>query len=263
MNKIHREWYDWTMNDGKKPAFLKKRVAYYVMGEEKWIYADSLEAIGTTPKRMYLCSTEGANDVFHSGTLEYDAPKGASYDKFTYDPLDKRIGDLERAQIQDYFTNQTYDLNLFGNGLVYHSAPFNQDTEITGWVRLCAWISMDVPDTDFKVSLAEILPDGKMIKLTQDQLRARYRESERVEKLVMPGEINLYTFNGFTFFSRRISKGSRLRLIISCTDSIYLEKNYNSGGIVAEESGRDARTAHVTVYHDEAHPSYIDLPMVR
>jgi putative CocE/NonD family hydrolase len=263
MNKIHQEWYDWTMKDGKKPTFLKKRVAYYVMGEEKWKYADSLEAIGATQKKMYLCSNGGANDVFHSGTLENDAPKGRLSDTFTYNPLDKRIGDLERVLIPDYFTDQTYDLNLFGNGLVYHSAPFAKDSEITGRVKLYTWISMDVPDTDFKVTLAEVLPDGKMIKLTQDLLRARYRESNRVEKLVIPGEINLYTFDGFTFFSRRISKGSRLRLIISCPNTIYLEKNYNSGGVVAEESGREARTAHVTLYHDKDHPSYLELPVAR
>jgi putative CocE/NonD family hydrolase len=263
MNKIHHEWYDWTMKKGKKPAFLKKRVAYYVMGEEKWKYADSIEAIGTTPNKMYLCSNGSANDVFHSGTLENNAPADKHSDTFIYDPLDQRIGDLERVLIPDYFTDQTYDLNLFGNGLVYHSAPFTLDIEITGWVRLCAWISMDVPDTDFKVSLAEILPDGKMIKLTQDLMRARYRESNRVEKLVKPGEINQYTFDGFTFFSRRISKGSRLRLIISCPNTIYLEKNYNSGGIIAEESAKDARTAHVTLYHDKDHPSYVELPMIR
>jgi len=263
MNKIHLEWYDWTMKGGKRPAFLKKRVAYYVMGEEKWKYADSLEKIGAVPKKMYLCADGRANDVFHSGTLEDQLRKGTPYDVFTYDPLDKRIGDLEWKQVNDYLTDQTYDLNLFGNGLVYHSEPFAKDTEITGWVKLFAWISMDVPDTDFKVTLAEILPDGKMIKLTQDLLRARYRESKRVEKLVVPGEINLYTFDGFTFFSRRISKGSRLRLIISCPNTIFLEKNYNSGGIVAEESGRDARTAHVTLYHDKTHPSYVELPVVR
>ena len=62
---------------------------------------------------------------------------------------------------------------------------------------------MDVPDTDFMVTLSEIFPNGKVIRLTQDMLRARYRESQRQEKLVVPGEINLYTFSGFTFFSRR------------------------------------------------------------
>jgi putative CocE/NonD family hydrolase len=263
MNKLHKDWYDWTMKGGKKPAFLKKRVAYYVMGEEKWKYADSLETIGATPKKMYLNSKDGANDVFHSGTLENTAPKGTHSDTFTYDPLDKRFGNLEREEIPDYLTDQMYDLNLFGNGLVYHSEPFAKDTEITGWVKLSAWMELNVTDTDFSVCLSEVLPQGKVIKLTQDWIRARYRESLREDKLVIPGEINLYTFDEFTFFSRRIVKGSRLRLIISCPNSIYIEKNYNSGGVVAEESGKDAQTAHIILYHDKDHPSYLELPEVK
>jgi len=263
MNKLHKEWYDWTMKVGKKPTFLKKRVAYYVMGEEKWKFADSLEEIPAITKKMYLNSIAGANDVFHSGTLVNAVPKGTRSDIYTYDPLDTRYGELERKVLADYLTDQTYHLNLFGNGLVYHSAPFNRDTEITGWVKLFAWISLDVPDTDFTVVLSEVLPNGQVIKLTQDWLRARYRQSGKQAKLVVPGEINLYTFDGFTFFSRRMSKGSRLRLIISCPNTIYLEKNYNSGGVVAEESGKDARTAHVTLYHDQDHASYLEVPLVR
>ncbi|OGN98187.1 MAG: hypothetical protein A2Z71_01540, partial [Chloroflexi bacterium RBG_13_50_21] len=269
MNKLHKEWYDWTMKGGKKPTFLKKRVAYYVVGEEKWKYADSLEEIPTRTQKMYLSSENGARDVFHSGKLETKAPTGAGTarsshaDTFTYDPLDKRPGQLERKEIREYLTDQTYDLNLFGNGLVYHSEPFSKDTEITGWVKLFAWMELDVPDTDFTVMLGEVLPNGTVIKLTQGWLRARYRESNRVEKLVVPGEINLYTFEGFTFFSRRIAKGSRLRLLITCPNTIYLEKNYNRGGVIAEESGKDARTAHVILYHDPDHPSHLELPVVR
>jgi putative CocE/NonD family hydrolase len=266
MNKLHKEWYDWTMKKGKKPVFLKKRVAYYVMGEEKWKYANSLEEIPAHVQKMYLSSDNGARDVFHSGSLETKEPKGAHTaraDSFTYDPLDNRLGDLERKEIRDYLTDQTYELNLFSNGLVYHSEPFTKDTEITGWVKLFAWMELDVPDTDFTVLVEEVLPDGKLIKLTQDWLRARYRESKRVEKLVTPGEINLYIFDGFTFFSRRIAKGSRLRMLISCPNTIYLEKNYNSGGAVAEESGKDARIAHVILYHDADHPSHLELPVVR
>jgi len=42
-----------------------------------------------------------------------------------------------------------------------------------------------------------------------------------------------------------------------------LEKNYNSGGVVAGETAKDARTAHITVYHDAAHPSRLELPLVQ
>ncbi len=272
-NKLHKEWYDWTMKDGKKPEFLKKHVAYYVMGAEKWKYAESLEAIPSKPVKLYLDSTEeGANSVFSSGMLSKKRPSMTTSDKYTYDPLDTRPGELEVKLgrepgsyniMNTSAKSQRYALNLFGNGLIYHSEPLPEDTEITGYVKLVVWIAMDVLDTDFMVTLHEIMPDGTSIQLTDDALRARYRDSPRKEKLVIPGEITRYEFKQFWFFSRRLSKGSRLRLVFWSPNSIHLEKNYNSGGVVAEESGKDARTAHITLYHDSDHPSYIEIPVVK
>jgi uncharacterized protein len=147
--------------------------------------------------------------------------------------------------------------------VVYHSAPFLEATEISGNIKLSVWMAMDVPDTDFAATLYEILPDGTSVQLTSDALRARYRESLREAKLVTPGQITEYDFDGFTWFSRRVSKGSRLRLVLSCINSINYEKNYNSGGTVESESGKDARVAHVTVYHDAEHPSMLEIPIVK
>jgi predicted acyl esterase len=133
---------------------------------------------------------------------------------------------------------------------------------VTGNLELELWMSLDVPDTDFIVAVYEILPDGTSVQLTSDLKRARYRESVRQEKLVEPGRIERYVFGNFTFFSRRISKRSRLRLVLTSPNTIQLQKNYNSGGVVTEESGKDARTAHVTVYHDADHPSVLKIPVV-
>jgi hypothetical protein len=55
---------------------------------------------------------------------------------------------------------------------------------------------MDVPDTDFSVTLYEILPDGSSVRLTSDRMRARYRESLSEEKLVKSGEISVAFSNG-------------------------------------------------------------------
>jgi putative CocE/NonD family hydrolase len=264
LNKLHKEWYDWTLKKGPQPEFLKKHVAYYLMGADEWKYSDTLESISNETMRLYLNSVNGqANSVFHSGTMDSTLPSAAQPDQYVYDPLDTRPAELEREEIKDSLTDQRYALNLFGNGLVYHSAPFDVDTEITGCLKLAVWLALDVPDTDFQVNVSEILFNGKHILLTQDWLRARYRESLRQEKLITPGEINRYEFNGFTFFSRRIARNSRLRLTISSPNSIYVQKNYNSGGVVAEESGRDARVAHVTLYHDADHPSCLELPIVK
>jgi putative CocE/NonD family hydrolase len=264
LNKLHREWYDWTMKGGAKPKFLENRVAYYVAGAEAWKYADSLQAIPTKSVKLYLASLHGApTDAFHSGTLTRTKVSQSPPASYVYDPLDLRPAELEREPIKNEVTDQRRALNLFGNGLVFHSDPFPEAAEITGYLKLVAWIALDVPDTDFAVNVYEIKPDGTSIALADDLKRARYRESLHQEKLVKPGAIERYEFGSFNFFSRRLEKGSRLRLVLSSPNSIYVEKNYNSGGEVAAESRADARTAHVALYQDAEHTSYLEVPIAR
>jgi uncharacterized protein len=264
MDRLNKDWYDYALKGTALPAFLKQRVAYYLMGLNVWKYADSLESISNETLGLYLQSNGSANDAFESGKLHPAQPPAQSpADSYIYDPLDTRFGELELKPNADYIKDQTAALNLFGGGLVYHTAPFEADTEISGHIRLDAWISMDVPDVDFIATLYEILQDGTSIFLTQDMKRARFRSSLRQEELVQPGEIICYTFNTFTFFSRQIARGSRLRLVFASPNSIQLEKNYCSGKPVQEESGADARTAHITLHHDSAHPSCLLLPLVK
>jgi putative CocE/NonD family hydrolase len=265
LNKLHREWYDWTMKGGPRPEFLKQRVAYYVTGgaHETWKYADSLEAIAGETRQLFLHSAGGqANDVFRSGALAAEKPAGEEPDHYVYDPLDVRPAELEKGENPDYLTDQRVAHNLAGGGVIYHSAPFSADTEVSGMPRLHVWIAMDVPDTDFAVALYEIKPDGGSVLLGEDLRRARHRESLTRETPVRPGEINRYDFE-LRFSSRVVAKGSRLRLVLAALNSTYYEKNYNSGGAVARESGKDARTAHVAVYHDAHHASVLELPVAR
>jgi putative CocE/NonD family hydrolase len=262
LNRLHKEWYDWTMKGGKQPAFLQKRVAYYVPGAEVWKYADSLEAIPTRPLTLYLSTPHGtANDVFRSGSLVRERPTKAAPARYIYDPLDVRFAELEKEEIKKEITDQRDALNLFGNGLVYHSEPLDRDTEVVGRMKFVAWITLDVPDTDFRVAVYEIQADGTSVFLAEDRLRARYRAGLRQEQLVRPGELQRYQFTSFPFVARRLAKGSRLRLLLASPNSIQWEKNYNSGRDVATETKRQARTAHVEVRQDGVCPSYLELPV--
>jgi uncharacterized protein len=264
LNKLHTEWYDWAMKGKAKPEFLKKRVAYYLVGADEWKYADSLESIANATKAFYLGSNGAAGDVFHSGQLtEGKASVAPASDSWTYDPLDTRPGAAEPEDDPNYLTSQRAAMNLFGEGAVYHSEPFAEATEVTGFAKLTLWLKMDVPDTDLEADLFEILPDGGSVSLTSADMRARYRESLREAKPVPAGAMGKYVFGNFTFFSRRIGKGSRLRLIVESINSTGAEKNYNSGGVVAAETGKDGKTAHITLIHDAEHPSALELPIVK
>jgi putative CocE/NonD family hydrolase len=264
LNKLHREWYDWAMKGGAKPEFLKKRVAYYVVGAEQWKYADTLESISNGAKIFYLGSNGGPRDVFRAGSL-YEGKPGAmgAVDEWIYDPLDTRPGATEPEEDPNYLTSQRAAINLFEEGAVYHSEPFAAATEISGFAKLTVWLRMDVPDTDLEVDLYEILPDGGSVALTGATMRARYRESLRESKPVEPGKIEKYTFDNFMFFSRQVAQGSRLRLLVRSINSLGAEKNYNSGGVVAAETGKVAKTAHISLIHDAEHPCALELPIVK
>jgi predicted acyl esterase len=164
--------------------------------------------------------------------------------------------------VKGHLTDQRLALELAGNGLVYHSEPLPAAAEVAGYLKVVAWVALDVPDTDFAVNVFEIKRDGTSVALAEDRMRARYRESSRKEQLAKPGEVNRYEFQSFNWFARRLEKGSRLRLVFYCPNSRYWEKNYNSGGEVADESRKDARTAHVTLYQDAEHASYLEVPFV-
>jgi len=84
-----------------------------------------------------------------------------------------------------------------------------------------------------------------------------------MRRAATPGRIERYTFDSFTFTARRIAKGHRLRLAIGPADGPGVQKNYNSGGDVSDETARDARTVTVTLYHDDGHPSALFVPIAK
>jgi uncharacterized protein len=137
LNRLHKQWYDWTMKNGPKPEFLKDRIAYFVPGAEVWKYTSSLEALSPEIHKLYLSSHAGsANDVFESGRMGSIEQVQQQPDHYVYDPLDVRPAALEQRDVPNSRTDQTGVLNLFGNGLIYHSDALPADTEITCYVKL-------------------------------------------------------------------------------------------------------------------------------
>jgi putative CocE/NonD family hydrolase len=270
LGQLHLQWYAWIMQDGPRPAFLKDTVAYYVMGAEKWRYAASLEAITATHECFYLTSNGGASHVFSSGSLMKE-PGADAIDSYVYDPRDLSWPRLEAASNDPLCLRPTFPLDRLtdqrsvhvndGKQLIYHSAPFAAEAEVSGFFALTCWMSIDQPDTDIIVSVHEIDPEGGSLLLATDCLRARYRRSPRVAELVVTNEPLRYEFCNFNFISRMIRRGSRLRLVLAPANSIFSQRNYNSGGVVAEESIHDARTVTVRLHHGAGSPGVLHVPL--
>lgn len=264
--RLHAEWYLWTAGEGERPEFLKKPVAYYVTGAEQWRYADFLEEATSHHQRYFLDSVANASDVLAAGMLTSTAGHGAP-DHYRFDPTEAEAPELDAEAVVDpcSLVDQSIIMALSGKLLAYHTAPFTEEVEITGFIKLSVWLAIDTPDTDFYVSVYALESGDRSIRLATDAMRARYRKDLRSATLINTHEPLRYDFERFTFTSRRIQKGSRLRLIIApigrVIDGAFVQKNYNGGGVVSDEDAQDGRPVTVRLFHDAEHPSALHIPI--
>ncbi|ALH82893.1 hypothetical protein AN936_21800 [Sphingopyxis macrogoltabida] len=147
------------------------------MGADKWRYADTLGAVTARHDVLYPGSGENPVRAYRAGTL---GPKPAGKDEpdhYVHDARDLGALLLELSQTQSHLVDQTALLTDTANKLVYQSAPFEKDTEVSGVFKFAAWIAIDQPDTDFLVSIHDIAPDGTSIFLTHTRMRALSRRA--------------------------------------------------------------------------------------
>lgn len=260
---LDKDWYNWTMRGGEKPEFIKDRVTYFVAGNNEWKSAPSLDAIANETMTLYLGSDHKTHTAYQTGNLLEELHDSETYSEYVYDPLDTTKAEMPQAD--NYLTDQTEVAMTDGDGLIFHSKPFDQPTEITGYLDLELYLELNVPDTDINATLYEVFADGTSIALSGETQRARYRESLTEEQLITPGEVNRFTFNKFYFFSRMVAKGSRLRLFIRPSNGLSQQRNYNSGKPVNQETRAGARTATIRLHHQpgEGMVSSLKLPVVK
>jgi hypothetical protein len=179
--QLQREWFDYTMKGTAKPAFLQDHLVYYVAGPgaECWKSAGSQQQAVSHSLTLYLDAHGGAESVYHSGFLS-PTPEGTEGGAWLSDPNDLSGSTPFDPEAVDPNIQPGDDLH--GNGLVFHSAPFSEAIEITGKVNLNLSLSIDAPDTDLLAELSLVLPDGKVRMLTNSLMRARYRNSEDIQK---------------------------------------------------------------------------------
>jgi uncharacterized protein len=240
MNQLHADWYNHVMRDSALPSLLRDHVVYYVAGADRWKTAARLEDIGHAKQSLFLNATYGRTGMEKdSGRLETAAPTDAHPGAYTFNPLE--MG-------RRYFVQ-------------YDGPVLEQELTIAGVFELDLYLQTNVKDIDIRADVSEYTAEGKRIPLTSQTMRARYRNSMEKETLLTPGETTLLHFNRFNFIARRLAKGSRLRLIVSTPSQHGDEINYCSGGVVQQETRKDAQVAEVKFMNHSGANSLLRVPL--
>jgi hypothetical protein len=260
MNELHADWYDWVLGRGPRPALLRARVTYYMMGADEWRYAHSLDGASSGKSlALYLEDPAGTpGDLFHSGALSRSKPGAEPPATIVDDP--HALPELAVAQYaadEDLLSQfRAYERDA----LVFHSAPLPRSVEVAGQMRLNLVVKADTPDFDLWAQVQMVAPDGSAVTLGQDIRRARFRDGFFKQELLQPGQVVTIPFT-FNWMAWRIPAGARIRLVLMPLNSPDYQKNYNTGGRIGYEDPSQARVAHITLFHGGSRASALLLPL--
>jgi uncharacterized protein len=256
-------WYDWLLKGEANGVEKEKPVRIFVMGRNDWREEDDWPLTRAKSTRYYLHSTGAANGSMGNGSLNTAAPVEEKNDQYVYDPSDgvPTIGGPLCCQALPTGIGPQDQRPAEGRNdvLVYTTAAFAKDTEVTGPVSLDLYVSSSAVDTDFTGKLVDVWPNGFAQNLTEGILRMRYRNSQEKPELANPGETYHITVDLWAT-SNVFLAGHKLRLEVSSSNFPRFDRNLNTG----EEQARATRMSKATnvVYHDKVHPSALVVSIV-
>jgi len=256
-------WLDWVVKGLDNGVGREKPVRIFVLGRNVWRDEDDWPLARAKSVRYFLHSQGHANTAAGDGTLDEAAPAAEGPDQFNYDPANPvptAGGVMPGSNGQpgsgprDQRTVETRP-----DVLVYTSAPFARDFEVTGPLALDLFIRSSAPDTDFTGKLVDVWPTGYAQVLSEGILRVRYRNSMEKAELMHPGDVYPIRVELLPTASVFLP-GHRLRLEVSSSNFPHYDRNPNTG----EEPGTARRfvPATNTVLHDREHPSALVLPVI-
>ena len=145
--------------------------------------------------------------------------------------------------------------------LSFTSSPLAEDLEVTGPVSVTLHAATSAVDTDFTAKLVDVWPDGRAMGVTDGIVRARYRNGSTSPSLVAPGQVSEYTID-LIATSQVFKAGHRVRVDVASANFPCFDRNPGNGASAATATETDFVVASQTVFHDDARPSYITLPVI-
>lgn len=263
INAMALRWFDRWLKDEANGVSEEPAVDVFVMGRDEWLTLDAWPPGDLTYGDWHINSSGGANTQGGDGVLVQSPPeRDAAHDTFVFDPMDPvpTFGGANFHFFPEILgIKDQRDIEERDDVLVYTSAPLEEETIICGPVRVILYVSTEARDTDFTAKLVEVRNDGYAAIIVEGIARASFRHSLKEQELLEPGEIYEIGIDlGETAIE--IRPGHRLRLEISSSNFPKYDRNPNTG-VHPWEAVEYQKTTQ-TIYHDEAHPSRVILPVL-
>jgi putative CocE/NonD family hydrolase len=252
LGELRYQWFDYIFKGSPKPALLKDRVNYEVMGANEWKHSPTLAAMGSQTLRFHLSAMHNG-DAYR---LSEQKPAGDAFITQTINFADR--SDVDRISPS---SGDIVDKNLdTWNALAFVSDPLLKPTELSGLFSGRLDFITNKKDLDFQISLYELTPKGEYFQLSYYWSRASYVQDLSQRHLLKPGLHQQLNFKSGRLTSRKFQQGSRLVVLLSGIRQPQVQINYGTGKDVSDETIADAKEPLKIQWFDD---SFIDIPIWR
>lgn len=249
IKKITYQWFDYILKNGTKPAMLKDKINYEVMGANEWRSASSLDKMANGFLKMYLTDSK-------SGNFYALNPKKPVQKKYLYQEVN--FADRQ-AQNNEYYPDPIIRKEIdTSNGFIFISEPLKESMLINGSFLGEIKASINKKDMDIGVTLYEVMPNGDYFHLSYFLGRASYAKDIAKRNLLKPNEIESILFSNTHLVSKQLSKGSRLLVVINVNKNPFSQLNYGTGKEVSDETIEDAKEPLKVKWYND---SYVKIPI--
>jgi hypothetical protein len=249
LTELRFQWFDWIFKGGPKPALLKDKVNYQVMGANVWKHAPSIDAMADQRLRFYLSPIR----VDSAYRLTSNGYSGATHVSQTVDLADRT--DSARVAPGGGVVARAIDT---WNGIQFVSPVLAGPFELSGLFSGHLDFITNKPDFDFQISLYELTSGGEYVLLSTHWTRASAVRDLSHRTLLQPGIRQQLDYKSVRLTSRLIQNGSRLVVLITIIKQPDMQINYGTGRDVSDETIADAKEPLTISWYGE---SYIELPI--
>src|SRR2546423_7376707 len=246
---LRYQWFDYIFKGAPKPAILKDKINYEVMGANEWKHAPSIAAMSNQALRYYLIALRVGITYRAGDRNPHTTTTVAQAVEFRdRSDVDRRIpgGGIVDAEIDTL------------NGIAFVSNPLLSPIETSGLFSGHLEFTTNKKDFDLNISLYELTASNEYVLLSTYWTRMSALDGIESRRLLRPGMREIVDFQSVRLTSRRMAPGSRIVVLLSVIKQPDMQINYGTGKDVSDETIDDANEPLIIKWFGD---SFVDVPI--
>ena len=232
MRQLTFDWFDYIFEGAAKPELLKDKINYQLMDDNSWRHAKSIKSLNQKGHKRYFSS---AKNEFGLALVE----KQPTTERHLSQTIDMK--DRTKTYNDFYYPFPVIRQSLKAEtGFTFSTEVFEQDMELSGTISGELKVRINKQDFDFGIVLFEQKADGSLHHLNYYIGRASHAKDPEKRQLLTAGKVESVPFDKARMISKKMSKGSRLVVLLNVNFNAFSQVNYGTGNDVAKESVADA-----------------------